>query len=101
MFWSTASAYRFKEIQTVQNRAIRNLFDYKYLHSTTDMHQREKILLVKQLNTQVSCKFIQHIIKNAVISNTKFKEGSSHHNFPTRGSRRIYLEQANTIRHAE
>lgn len=99
MFWSTASAYKVKEIQTLQNRAIRNLFDYKYLHSTTDMHEREEILLIKQLHTQISCKFIQNIIKNAVISNTEFKESSSFHHFPTRGSRRIYLEQSNTIRH--
>lgn len=99
MFWGTASAYKVKGIQTIQNRAIRNLFGYKYLHSTADMHEREKIFLVKQLNTQISCKLIQQIIKSIVISTTEIKRSSSIHNFPTRGSRLLYIEPSNTIRH--
>lgn len=99
MFWGTASAYKVKEIQTIQNRAIRNLFGYKYLHSTTDMHKREEIFFVKQLNIQISCKLIQQIIKKIVISTTEIKRSSSIHNFPTRGSSLLYIEPSNTIRH--
>lgn len=79
MFWGTAPNYKIKQLQVLQNKAIKNLVGYPYLFSTKEMHLKEDILTIDSQFTKIATTTINQIINKDVNSSTIIQRNSDVH----------------------
>lgn len=96
--WSSASDTDLKQIQTLQNKAIRNLFQHDRMERTKFIHEENKILTVKQQTHYQLANHAHNIHNKHIISTTTIKTNSQYHNHYTRNATHIHVDRTNTKR---
>ena len=87
--WGQVKNATFKEIEKLQNKAIRIMCFKSKLEPTKPLYRDLKILKIRDVLTLNNCQFVQaHIIgKLPQNFNEHFKEMRDLHNYNTRGSK--------------
>lgn len=89
LVWGTASTTALKSLQTVQNKAIKNLFGYHQRTSTVFIHSKHDILTVKKVYECAACTHIHRILHGGVHTNTILNRFFEQHQHNTRGRDRL------------
>ena len=81
--------HNFKEIENLQNKAIRIMRFKSKLEPTKPLYRELKILKIRDLLTLENCQFVwSHMIGKLPQSfNESFKEMRNQHNYRTRGNK--------------
>lgn len=90
--WGSAYQYKIKELQTIQNRAIRNLFGHKYMTPTKLIHTENRILPVLELHKLTIVCLVHNITEKFIHSTTNISQRSDHHHHHTRNSANLHNE---------
>lgn len=96
LVWGTASKTAMKSLQTIQNKAIKNLFGYHRRTSTEFIHSKHNILTVENVYACVACVHIHRILQGAVHTNTTFSRTYEQHHHNTRGRERLISHRRHT-----
>lgn len=96
MFWGTAPKYKVKQIQVLQNKAIRNLFGYPFRFSTRQMHFQEDILTIENQFIKISTTTINQIINQSVNSSINLQKNSDAHSYTTRNADALLIKTSKT-----
>jgi Reverse transcriptase (RNA-dependent DNA polymerase) len=75
--WGLTFNYLVEGIQTIQNKAIKNLFGYNPLENTKKIHKETKTLSVSLSHLHKSCCLIHNIQANNIHTNTKTKKNNN------------------------
>jgi len=85
--WNKVCAYKMKELQVCQNKALRNTFIEFYKHlgvHTTDIYSKYKIPNLKTINSVRSVNLIYCIENNLLKNSIEFARFSNIHTYETR-----------------
>lgn len=85
LVWGTANTTALKSLQTVQNKAIKNLFGYHRRTSTAFIHSKHNILTVKNVYVCAACMHIHRILHGGIHTNTTLNRIYEQHQHNTRG----------------
>lgn len=94
--WGGATKFKIKEVQTVENRAIKNLFGYQYLTSTEWIHSTNKLLTILQQYKYQTSLLVHNILNNNIHTNTTISYRSHHHHRTFRDNP-LSIPQTNTV----
>lgn len=92
--WGSAAKTKLKKLQTIQNRAIKNLYKYKRDENTKLIHQKHNIMTVLDTIQHYQSIHIHNILHLNIHTNTKLSINNSIHNHETRT--RMKIHQQNT-----
>lgn len=90
-FFGTSTIGKTAELQVIQNRAIKNLFNLDRLTSTVAIHKDFKILKVKDMFQFKSMKLVHSVDNKLIHSNTKIILNNQIHNHNTRHAGDIHI----------
>lgn len=94
--WASTTDTKLKKIQTLQNRAIKNLFKYKRDERTQDIHKNNNFLTVSENIKYVQCNHIHNIINQCIHTNTTLTTAETIHSYTTRSANLIYQNNNRT-----
>jgi hypothetical protein len=93
--WGQTFDYLVGALQRVQNKAIKNLFGYRFLERTNIIHEKTKILPIKfSLFLRSSC-LIHNILHGYIHSNTIIRENRNFHEHNLRNNDNLRNESHN------
>lgn len=87
------------ELQTLQNKAIRNLFQYDSRQHINEMHSNEKIPTLNQFADYTLLTHIHNIDNKFILSNTNTTRRNQIHTHNTRTSSHLATNLSTTTRH--
>lgn len=87
-----------KQLQTIQNKAIKNLFQYERMESTQKIHSENNILTVEQYAHHRTALHVHQILNNSVRSNAVIVSNNQIHKYNTRSATNIHTERIHTKR---
>ncbi len=94
--WGVTFNYLIEGIQIIQNKAIKNLFNYHYLENTNKVHQETKILPLTLSHFIKSCCLVHNVQKEHVHSNTKIRPNNNFHDHNLRNNNNLRNETNNS-----
>lgn len=98
IIWACASKTKIKKVQTIQNRAIKNLFHYKRDENTKTIHTNHKILPVYDTIKCFQATHIHNIVNNDIHTNTILQMNHHIHSHSTRTANQIQQQHAYTTK---
>lgn len=90
-FYGTSTTSKIAELQVIQNRAIKNLFNLDRLTSTVAIHRDFKILKVKDMFQLKLMKLVHSVDNKLLHSNTKVILNNQIHHHNTRHAGDIHI----------
>jgi len=93
--WGNTYNKYMKELQTVQNKAIKNLFCYDYRTSTAVIHKENEIM---PLNIFIKYKLVTQVhmmVTETINTNTNFIRNNNLHRYNTRTAHNIRITSSN------
>lgn len=94
--WGNTSKQNIKKLQSLQNKAIQNIFALDYRTSTKCIHEKYNILELTKLHKLLQIEHIHKINNNNIINNTSIIYNSQIHNHDTRSSNNIRNQSTRT-----
>lgn len=94
--WGTAGSSLISQLQTTQNKAIKNLFGYRRRTATALIHTRHRFLTVGSTYSAVACNHIHRILHGCIHTNTVLARGVDRHRHFTRGRDNLTASRINT-----
>lgn len=86
--WGSATKTKLTELQIMQNKIVKTLFQYPYLTATNKIYNETKIMTVRQLYTYSTCILIRKIINKNINISLSF---TKHSQIIKRSTRRASL----------
>lgn len=97
--WSSSfSTENLAKIQTIQNRAIKNLYKYPRLENTNKIHKEKKILKIIDYKKIMLATHINNIINDDIKTITKLQINNQIHHHFTRNHYQIHSNKIYTTR---
>lgn len=84
--WGAAGSSTVSQLQTTQNKAIKNLFGYRRRTATAFIHTRNQLLTVGSTYSAVVCNHIHNVLHGGIHTSTVLGRGVDRHGHFTRGS---------------
>lgn len=94
--WGPANTTAIKPLQTIQNKAIKNLFGYRLRTPTALIHTNHNLHTVTSAYTIAACTHIHQILNSCIHSNIELSRGEDQHHHYTRRRRNLTVEQINS-----
>ena len=94
--WGTAGSSLIGQLQTTQNKAIKNLFGYRRRTATAFIHTRNRLLTVGSTYSAAACNHIHKILRGSIHTNTVLGRGVDRHQHFTRGRGNLTANRINT-----
>lgn len=98
LVWGTGTKQNLNKVQSMQNRAIKNLYHYKRDERTQTIHAKHGFLTVSENIKYIQCSHIHNIINKFIHTNTTLTTNNTLHTHATRSANKIYQTKNNTIR---
>jgi hypothetical protein len=98
LVWFSANSSDLKQLQTLQNKALRNLFQHDRMERTKVIHTENNVLTIKQQAHHQLANHIHNIKHNYIISTTTLRTNDQYHSYNTRQAMHIHTEHPNTNR---
>lgn len=94
--WGAAGSSTVSQLQTTQNKAIKNLFGYRRRTATAFIHTRNQLLTVGSTYSAVVCNHIHKVLHGGIHTNTVLGRGVDRHGHFTRGRGNLTASRINT-----
>lgn len=94
----TAGKAQIANLQPIQNKAIRNLFNHRTRESNIKIHQINKLLIINQLFYLQSVSHLHQIMNGTIHWNTHIKLNNETHSYRTRQAHLISGSKIRTTR---
>lgn len=88
--WGTCCQTAFKDIQVLQNKILKILFNYNKLTSTVTLYSELRVAMANKILELEQCKLVYKIIHNTQKNNLSFSFTRDVHNHFTRSLNNIY-----------
>lgn len=94
--WGTANSTTMKPLQTIQNKAIKNLFGFPPRTSTLQIHNTCNLLLVDQVYKTVASTHIHKILTGCIHTTIDLSRRGDNHQHNTRHRNLLAISRMNT-----
>ena len=96
LIWSKTSQNKLKPLLTLQNRAVKRLFQLSYLHPTEQLYLPNKIMNIHSMYIFQVCTFIHQRQMGEVHSNLSLTSTSQIHSYNVRSKNNLRTVSMNT-----
>lgn len=94
--WGSAAKTKLANLQIIQNKIIKMLFNYPYLTATSKIYEDTKIMNIRQLYTYNVCIFVRKALSKTIHTNITLKKYKHVTKRSTRRASLIVLPKART-----
>lgn len=99
MIWYSAFKIHINQLQIIQNKAIRNLYNHPITVSNKHIHKQNNIQTLEENSNTIMALHIYNIIHNSIHTTSNIQQINNVHNYNTRAAINIYIEHTNTTQY--
>lgn len=99
VIWASAADSKIKELQVLQNRAIKRLYGLPFRTHTEEVYRRSGFLDVQQNNLSAAATLLYKALNGLTLLNTRFSLNAEIHNYPTRSAGKIHQDKITSTKY--
>lgn len=101
IIWGNTSQTLLKPLETLQNRAIRNIYNLPYRTHRAQMYKETRIMPLQMSRDMNTIIYTHNIMNNRIKTNTRITTNNDIHSYNTRNRTNMHTESINTHRYGK